>query len=67
MEEGEGPRATMPVIGGVTYSSTVAFEDVGPEHFRTIKNIPRFRRQAVLADIDSDFLLLDRYAWEGDF
>lgn len=61
MEEESEPQKTMHVIGGVTYSSPVVFDDVALEDFRTITNIPRFRRHPVLADAESDFEALDSY------
>lgn len=64
MEGGGDPRAVIPVIGGLTYSTPVPFDDVATEAFSTILNIPWFRRQAVLGDAQSDFVALDNYSWE---
>lgn len=67
MKEESDPQVTMPAIGMVTYSSPMAFDDVAHEEFRTMSNIPWFRRQNVLQEAESDFEGLDRYLWEGDF
>lgn len=37
------------------------------EDTRTVSNMPWFLRRAVMADVDEDFLSLERYAWDGEF
>lgn len=66
MEEGSDPPTKIYVFGCVNYLSPPVFDDVAPEDFRTIANIPWFLRQALLADAKSDFKEIDWYSWDGD-
>lgn len=61
------PRVERPTIGGVTYTSPGAFGDVAVDDFRSIGNIPKLRRQAVLADAEDHFASLGLYPWDGEF
>lgn len=61
------PRSVAPSIGGLNYRLQTALEDVEPNDFRFLSDIPGLSRQALLVHADNNFVMLVRYACHGEF
>lgn len=67
MSDGDDSRRERPTIGGRSYPSPVAMDDLLSDDFRSLVLHPWFRRHAVIADAANEYLHLEMYAWDGDF
>lgn len=61
------PHEQRQEIDGVPHAAPVTFDDILPEDFRQIETILWFSRRGLLADSESNFAVLEHYAWDGEF
>lgn len=67
MDDTPDPREAPQTYGGMTYGSSLSFDGVPPQEFRTIASIPWFTRTAVEEDAENYFGQLELYSWDGQF